>query len=89
MTSIGPPLSFMTIIGGTRWLPELETFGSKSGRVCLPGDHGWPSVAILRSASDGGQTVQRSRVIGRLKLLMNFGGPNEEGLPTPGTDWQP
>ena len=46
MTSIGPPLAFMIIIGGTRWLPEPETFGSKSGRVCLPGDRGWPPVAI-------------------------------------------
>jgi hypothetical protein len=34
--SIGPPLTFMIINSGTRWLPEPETFGSKSGRGCRP-----------------------------------------------------
>jgi hypothetical protein len=34
--SIGPPSKFMIINSGTHWLPEPETFGSKSGRVCRP-----------------------------------------------------
>jgi hypothetical protein len=29
--SIGPPLTFMIINSGTRWLPEPETFGSSRG----------------------------------------------------------
>jgi hypothetical protein len=36
MTASAPPLPFMIVNGGTRWLPEPETFGSKSGRVCRP-----------------------------------------------------
>jgi hypothetical protein len=55
--SIGPPLAFMTIIGGTRWLPELETFGSKSGRVCLPGiTAGHQSQSFGRRPNGGGVT---------------------------------
>jgi hypothetical protein len=36
MTASAPPLPLMIVNGGTRWLPEPETFGSKSGRVCRP-----------------------------------------------------
>jgi len=34
--SIGPLLPLMTVNSGTRWLPEPETFGSRSGRGCRP-----------------------------------------------------
>ncbi|MGB7824903.1 MAG: hypothetical protein WBL86_01095, partial [Pseudolabrys sp.] len=47
MTASAPPLPLMIVNNGTRWLPEPETFGSKSGRVCLPMDRSWPSAAIL------------------------------------------
>jgi hypothetical protein len=33
MTASALLLDFMTVERSTRWLPELETFGSKSGRV--------------------------------------------------------
>ena len=36
MTASAPPLPLMIVNSGTRWLPEPETFGSKSGRVCRP-----------------------------------------------------
>jgi hypothetical protein len=36
MTASTPPLPFMIVNSGTRWLPEPETFGSKPGRVCRP-----------------------------------------------------
>ena len=36
MTASAPPLPFMIVNSSTRWLPEPETFGSKSGRVCRP-----------------------------------------------------
>jgi hypothetical protein len=32
MTASAPPLPLMIVNNGTRWLPEPETFGSKSGR---------------------------------------------------------
>jgi hypothetical protein len=44
--SIGPPLTFMIVNNGTRWLPEPETFGSSRGGVPPKGAN-WPSVAIL------------------------------------------
>ena len=50
MTASAPPLAFMIVNSGTRWLPEPETFGSKSGRVCLP----WgPRLATSRNPSVG------------------------------------
>jgi hypothetical protein len=49
--SIGPAIGFMIVNSGTRWLPEPETFGSKSGRVCRPWNRSWPPAAILRPAS--------------------------------------
>jgi hypothetical protein len=54
MTSSAPPLPFMTINSGTRWLPKPETFGSKSGRVCRPWDQ---QLAISRNPSVGIQMV--------------------------------
>ncbi|HEY6701070.1 MAG TPA: hypothetical protein VI137_09695, partial [Pseudolabrys sp.] len=51
--SIGPPLTFMIINSGTRWLPEPETFGSKSGRVCRQRR----KLAISRNPSVGVQMV--------------------------------
>ena len=36
MTASAPPLPFMIVNNGTRWLPEPETFGSRSGRGCRP-----------------------------------------------------
>jgi hypothetical protein len=41
----------MIVNSGTRWLPEPETFGSKSGRGCRPKGASWPSAAFLRWAS--------------------------------------
>jgi hypothetical protein len=64
----------MIVNNGTRWLPEPETFGSNSGRGATlgtdklakqPQSFGW--------RSNGGRARQKSRVIGRIKLLMNFG----------------
>ena len=47
MTSIGPPLAFMTVDSGTRWLPErLKPFGSKLGRGAALGTNRWPPAAI-------------------------------------------
>jgi hypothetical protein len=48
--SIGPPLAFMIVNSGPRWLPEPETFGSSRGGV-PPKGADWPSAAILRWAS--------------------------------------
>jgi hypothetical protein len=48
--SIGPPLKFMIINSGPRWLPEPETFGSSRGGGAAQ-RRSWPSAAILRLAS--------------------------------------
>ena len=77
--SIGPPLTFMIINSGTRWLPEPETFGSKSGRVCRPKAQTGHQPHSFGRALNVERALRKSRVIGRLKLLMNFDGPNEGG----------
>jgi len=51
MTASTPLLPFMIVNSGTRWLPEPETFGSKSGRDAfqkeqLANSH-YPSVGVL------------------------------------------
>jgi hypothetical protein len=51
MTASAPPLPLMIVNSGTRWLPEPETFGSKSGRGAfqkeqLANSH-YPSVGVL------------------------------------------
>ncbi|MGC2154814.1 MAG: hypothetical protein WA662_00145, partial [Pseudolabrys sp.] len=51
MTASAPPLPLMIVNNGTRWLPEPETFGSKSGRGAfqkeqLANSH-YPSVGVL------------------------------------------
>jgi len=51
--SIGPPLAFMIVNSGTRWLPEPETFGSKSGRGAAQGTN---RLAISRNPSVGIQS---------------------------------
>jgi len=77
--SIGPLSTFMTVNSGTRWLPEPETFGSKSGRGVARGTNGWPSVVILQSASKWWQVPKKSRAIGRLKLLRTSTGCRGDG----------
>jgi len=59
--SIGPPLAFMIVNSGTRWLPEPETFGSKSGRVCRPRE----KLANSLNPSVGVQMVRKS--LGRVE----------------------
>ena len=54
MTASAPPLAFMIVNSGTRWLPEHLTFGSKSGRGCRPKDQ---RLAISLSPSLGVQMV--------------------------------
>ena len=46
----------MIVNSGTRWLPEPETFGSKSGRVCRPRR----KLAISRNPSVGSYKLNTS-----------------------------
>jgi hypothetical protein len=70
--SIGRPLPFMIVNSGTRWLPEPETFGSKSGRVCRPKAQTGQQPQSFGRRPNGGRALSKSRVIGRLKLLKSF-----------------
>jgi len=54
MTASAPPLPLMIVNNGTRWLPEPETFGSKSGRGATLGTASWPNS---RNPSVGIQMV--------------------------------
>jgi len=54
--SIGPPLAFMTVNSGTRWLPEPETLRLKVGAGCRPRDQ---QLAISRDPSVGVQMVRK------------------------------
>ena len=72
MTASAPPLPFMIVNGGTRWLPEPETFGSKSGRVCRPKAQTGQQPQSFSGRPNGERALKKSRVIGRLKLLKNF-----------------
>src|SRR5215470_66218 len=54
MTASAPPLPLMIVNNGTRWLPEPETFGSKSGRGATLGTASWPNS---RNPSVGVQMV--------------------------------
>jgi hypothetical protein len=72
--SIGPPLAFMIVNSGTRWLPEPETFGSKSGRGCRPKGADWPSAAILRWASKWCASLVEESSRQSIKVVENFGG---------------
>jgi hypothetical protein len=87
--SIGPPLAFMIVNSGTRWLPEPETFGSKSGRGCRRKAQAGHQPHSFGGHPNGAQALQKSRVIGRLKLLRNLG----DSLETPGccllSKWPP
>jgi hypothetical protein len=51
----------MIVNSGTRWLPEPETFGSKSGRVCRPRE----KLANSLNPSVGVQMVRKS--LGRVE----------------------
>jgi hypothetical protein len=62
----------MIVNGGTRWLPEPETFGSKSGRVCRPKAQTGQQPQSFGGRPNGERALKKSRVIGRLKLLKNF-----------------
>src|SRR4029453_10322563 len=72
--SIGPPLAFMIVNSGPRWLPEPETFGSKSGRGCRPKGADWPSAAILRWASKWCVSPVEESSRQSIKVVENFGG---------------
>jgi hypothetical protein len=50
MTASAPPLAFMIVNSGPRWLPEPETFGSSRGGAAAQ-RRSWPSAATLRLAS--------------------------------------
>jgi hypothetical protein len=55
MTASAPPLAFMIVNNGTRWLPKPETFGSKSERGAA--QRCW--LAISRDPSVGVQMVRK------------------------------
>jgi hypothetical protein len=50
MTASAPPLAFMIVNSGTRWLPEPEPSALGRGGV-PPKGADWPSAAILRWAT--------------------------------------
>jgi hypothetical protein len=64
----------MIVNSGTRWLPEPETFGSKSGRGCRPKGADWPSAAILRWASKWCASLVEESSRQSIKVVENFGG---------------
>ena len=72
MTASAPPLPLMIVNSVTRWLPEPETFGSKSGRVCRPKAQTGHQPHSFGGRSNVERALRKSRVIGRLKLLKNF-----------------
>jgi len=50
MTASAPPLAFMIVISGTRWLLEPEPSAQVGGGAPAKGAS-WPSAAILRWAA--------------------------------------
>ena len=72
MTASAPPLPFMIVNSSTRWLPEPETFGSKSGRVCRPKAQTGHQPHSFGGRPNAERALRKSSVIGRLKLLKNF-----------------
>ena len=67
-------MAFMIVNSGPRWLPEPETFGSKSGRGCRPKGADWPSAAILWWASKWCVSPVEESSRQSIKVVENFGG---------------
>src|SRR5215470_4929512 len=58
--SIGPLSTFMTVNSGTRWLPEPETFGSKSGRGVARGPTAGHQPRSFSRRHNGAQLRKKS-----------------------------
>src|SRR5262249_51705035 len=66
-----PPLAFMTVDSGTRWLPEPLNLRLKVGAGVPPSGPttGWHPPQSFGRRPNGGGALSKSRVIGRLKWL--------------------
>ena len=87
MTASAPPLAFMIVNSGPRWLPEPEP-SAQVGAGVPPKGADWPSAAILRWASKwcASSLEESSRLV--LKAVENFDGPRRRAA-NPDRGWQP
>jgi hypothetical protein len=78
MTASAPPLAFMIVNNGTRWLPNLKPSAQGRGGAPPKGAAGHQPQSF-GGHPNGERAPWKSRVIGRLKLLRNLG----DSLETP------
>ena len=79
----------MTVNSGTRWLPEPETFGSRSGRGCRPKVQTGHQPRSFGGRPNGARALLKSRVVGQLNLLRNLGDSLETPLWCLLSKWPP